>query len=41
MGDPLMPLLFCLGIHDARNEIEGNLQPGEAVFAHLDDVYVV
>ena len=33
-GDPLMPLLFCLAIHNA-------LEPGEHPFAFLDDVYAV
>ena len=37
-GDPLMPLLFSLAIHDALPEIKENLEPGEHLFAFLDDV---
>ena len=40
-GDPLMPLLFSLGIHDALAEVQQHLQPGECLFAYLDDVYVL
>jgi hypothetical protein len=40
-GDPLMPLLFSLGIHDALAYVATQLQDGEHVFAYLDDVYVI
>ena len=36
-----MPLLFSLGIHDALSEVQQHLQPGECLFAYLDDVYVL
>ena len=38
LGDPLMPLLFSLAIHDA---LEVELEDGELLFAFLDDVYFV
>ncbi len=40
-GDPLMPLLFALGIHDALQDVASRLQPGEDLAAFLDDVYVL
>ena len=40
-GDPLMPLLFSLAIHDALQRVKEGLFPGELLFAFLDDVYVV
>ena len=40
-GDPLMPLLFALGIHDALREVADRLDPGEDLAAFLDDVYVL
>ena len=40
-GDPLMPLLFSLGIHDSLVEVHRNMQPGEHLLAFLDDVRVV
>ena len=40
-GDPLMPLLFSLGIHDSLVEVHRNMQPGEHLLAFLDDVHVV
>ena len=40
-GDPLMPLLFSLGIHDALLRIHRHLLEGEYLFAYLDDVYAV
>ncbi len=40
-GDPLMPLLFSLGIHDALVEVAASLLPGEDLVAFLDDVYVL
>ena len=40
-GDPLMPLLFSLAIHDALREVSLQLQEEELLFAYLDDVYVV
>ena len=38
-GDPLMPLLFCLGLHRALVAANARLQEGETLFAFLDDVY--
>ena len=40
-GDPLMPLLFALGIHDALQAVSAHLRPGEDLAAFLDDVYVL
>ena len=40
-GDPLMPLLFCLAIHDALANVQSRLRPREYIFAFLDDVYAV
>ena len=40
-GDPLMPMLFALGIHDALERARSELQDGEHLFAYLDDVYAV
>ena len=30
-GDPLMPLLFCLAIHDALANVQSRLRPGEHI----------
>ena len=40
-GDPLMPLLFSLAIHDALQRLKEGLFPRELLFAFLDDVHVV
>ena len=40
-GDPLMPALFSLAQHAALSEAAAGLQEGEAIFAFLDDTYVV
>ena len=40
-GDPLMPGLYSLAAHAALQEVQAGLRDGEAVFAFLDDVYVV
>ena len=40
-GDPLMPLLFSLGQHTAQKAVQWQLQLGELVFAHMDDIYVI
>ena len=40
-GDPLMPLLFSLAIHNALAEVKREQLPGELLFAFLDDIYVV
>ena len=40
-GDPLMPALYALAQHEALNDLQNQLRDGEAVFAFLDDVYVV
>ena len=39
-GDPLMPLLFALGLHGAFSAVKARFREGEKVFAFLDDVYV-
>ena len=36
-----MPLLFCLGQHEAFVSAQAQLQEGERLFAYLDDIYVV
>ena len=38
-GDPLMPLLFSIGIHGALEEVSGSLEVGELLCAFLDDTY--
>ena len=40
-GDPLMPLLFCLGQHPALSAASAQLEPGEKLFAYLDEIYIV
>ena len=40
-GDPLMPLLYCLGAKRALDKVAAQLQPGESLFAYLDDVYAL
>ena len=40
-GDPLMPLLFSLAIHDALVAVKAELRDGEVLFAFLDDVNAV
>ena len=40
-GDPLMPAFYALVQHDALCDLQGQLRDGEAVFAFLDDVYIV
>ena len=40
-GDPLMPLLFALGLHRALRAVRERLEQSEMVFAFLDDVYVI
>ena len=39
-GDPLMPLLFCLGQHRGLCAVVERLGPREHLVAFLDDVYV-
>ena len=39
-GDPLMPLLFSLGIHDSLCAVRDRLRPQDELFAYLDDVHV-
>ena len=38
--DPLMPLLFSLGIHDSLCAVKERLRPEDQLFAYLDDVHV-
>ena len=40
-GDPLMPMLFSLGLHNALEEVQQLLDPGEFLFAYLDDVFIL
>ena len=40
-GDPLMPLLFSIGIQGALEEVAASLLPGEQLCAFLDDVYLL
>ena len=40
-GDPLMPALFALGQHPALEAVQGTLRVGEAIFAFLDDIYII
>ena len=40
-GDPLMPALFCLGLHGALSSAAHELQPGEQLVAYLDDIYLL
>ena len=40
-GDPLMPGLYSIGVHPALQEVHSRMQPGEELYAFLDDTYVV
>ena len=40
-GDPLMPALYAIAQHPALAAVNEQLHEGEAVFAYLDDIYVV
>ena len=40
-GDPLMPLLFCIGQHPALAAVAKELREGEKLFAYLDDLYII
>ena len=40
-GDPLMPLLFSIGIQGALEEVSAVLQLGEQLCAFFDDVYAL
>ena len=40
-GDPLMPLLFSIGIQGALEEVAISLVTGEHLCAYLDDVYLL
>ena len=40
-GDPLMPLLFSIGIQHALEEVAAGMVPGEQISAFLDDVYLL
>ena len=41
LGDPLMPLLFAIGIQGALEEVAAALFPGEQLCAFLDDLYIL
>ena len=36
-----MPALFCLAVQSALTAAQGELLEGEAVFAYLDDLYLL
>ena len=40
-GDPLMPLIFNLGIHDSLCAVDERLRPEDKLCAFLDDMHVV
>ena len=40
-GDPLMPLLFSIGIQQALEEVAAAMVPGEQLSAFLDDIYLL
>ena len=40
-GDPLMPLLFAVGQHEALEAISDQLPEGDHLLAYLDDTYIV
>ena len=40
-GDPMMPLLFSIGIQGALEEVSRSLRPEERLCAFLDDVYLL
>ena len=40
-GDPLMHLLFSIGIQGALEEVAGTLEAGEQLCAFLDNIYVL
>ena len=40
-GDPLMPLLFSIGIQGALEEVATSLVPEEHLCAFLDDIYLL
>ena len=39
-GDPSVPLLFSLAIHDSLKEVKSLMDPRDELLAFLDDVYV-
>ena len=40
-SDPLMPLLFSLGLHESLTSVSNRLLASERIFAFLDDIYLV
>ena len=40
-GDPLMPALHAIAQQPALHEVQAALREGEAIFAYLDDTYIV
>ena len=40
-GDPLMPMLYALGQHQALRSVQSHLGAGESLFAIHDDIYTV
>ncbi len=40
-GDPLMPALFCVALHDALQHAAASLHSGGHIFAYLHDVHLV
>ena len=40
-GDPLMPMLYSLGQHQALRAVQSKIRLDERLFAFFDDIYVV
>ena len=40
-GDPLMPLMFSIGMQGALEEVTAALERGEQLCAFLDDVFLL
>ena len=40
-GDPLMPMLYSLGQHEALRAVQSKIRLDERLFAFFDDIYVV
>ena len=38
-GDPLMPMLYALGQHQALRVVQSHLGAGESLFAFHDDIH--
>ena len=40
-GDPLMPLLYSLGVHNSLVEGKRTMRRGEYLLAYLDDTFIL